>query len=78
MKKENLELYLKQIQEDWPSPFVARCKIGEFTKGMYKAVSMNTFDASNKGINERYKLRKTVFYKVEDVVNWIRSKIRSA
>ena len=48
MKKEKLDEYLKSIQEDWPSPFVARCKIHEFTKGSYKQNSMRVLDSSHK------------------------------
>lgn len=75
MKKENLELYLKQIQEDWPSPFVARCKIQEFTKGMYKIGTFNSYDAKGKGIATKYKLNERIFYKVADVVDWLKDKL---
>lgn len=75
MKKGNLELYLKQIQEDWPSPFIARCKIQEFTKGMYKMTTLNNYDAKGKGITPKYKINERIFYKVVDVVNWLKNKL---
>ena len=75
MKKENLELYLKQIQEDWPSPFVARCKIQEFTKGMYKAASFRSYDALKYGVKNKYTLGTKVFYTTKDVINWLKNKL---
>lgn len=75
MKKENLELYLKQIQEDWPSPFVARCKIQEFTKGMYKTISFRSFDARKCGIANKYALGTKIFYTVKDVIDWLKNKL---
>ena len=75
MKKEKLDEYLKSIQEDWPSPLVARCKIHEFTKGSYKQNSMRVLDSSHKGINKRYRIGKAIFYKVEDVISWLKNKL---
>ena len=75
MKKEKLDEYLKSIQEDWPSPFVARCKIHEFTKGMYKPNTLNSYDSTKNGISRKYKLNERIFYKVEDVISWLKNKL---
>lgn len=65
---------LDKLAEDWPSPFVARCKISEFTHGLYKQSSMNTFDARGDGISHRYKIGSKIFYRVDDVTNWLKKK----
>ena len=75
MKKEKLDEYLKSIQEDWPSPFVARCKIHEFTKGMYKTISFRSFDARKRGIANKYALGTKIFYTVKDVIDWLKNKL---
>lgn len=74
-RQKNTEIDFEKLKDDWPSPFVARDKIGEFTKGMYKSSSLSTFDASGDGIRRRFKLgRRKVFYLVSDVIEWLKEK----
>lgn len=47
MKKTEIDL--DKLKDDWPSPFVARDKIEEFTKWMYKSRSMRTLDSADEG-----------------------------
>ena len=65
---------LDKLAEEWPSPFVARSKIEEFTKGLYKASTIRSFDSAGTGIKPKYKINKKVFYKVKDVIAWLRTK----
>lgn len=65
---------LDKLAEDWKSGLVARTRIEEFTQGMYKASTMSVFDSLGVGILPRYKIGKKVFYKTEDIINWIRKK----
>ncbi len=65
---------LKRFMDDWKSTLVARTRIDEFTQGMYKANSMATFDSLGTGVLPRFKIGKKVFYKTEDVINWISKK----
>ena len=65
---------LDKLAEDWPSPFVARCKIEEFTKGMYKQSSMNTLDARADGIKRKIQLGGKIAYLVCDVIDWIKKR----
>lgn len=67
---------LDKLKEKWPSPFVSRDRIEEFTEGMFKQRSMNTFDARGDGITPRYRRGAKVFYEVEDVINWLKTKIK--
>ena len=58
---------LDKLAEDWPSPFVARSEMENFTKGLYKPRSMNTFDARGDGIRNRYRIGNKIFYRVENL-----------
>lgn len=69
-----MALDLEKIAEEWPSPFVARSEMKKFTKGLYKARSMNTFDGANKGIKIRIQLGSKIAYLKEDVIEWLKQK----
>ncbi len=67
---------LKKIAEDWPSPFVARSEIENFTKGLYKPRSMNTFDGKGQGIKRKLRMGAKIIYLKEDVIEWLKTKIK--
>ncbi len=68
---------LDKLAEEWPSPFVARSKIHEFTKGYYKKSSMSVYDSAGCGVKRRFVIRKTVFYLKSELIEWIKSRIRN-
>ena len=68
---------LDKLAEEWPSPFVARSKIEEFTKGAYKKSSMSVYDSAGCGVKRRFVIRKTVFYLKSELVDWLKSKIKN-
>lgn len=70
-RQKNTEIDFEKLKDDWPSPFVARDKIEEFTQGMYKSSSLNTFDAVGKGISPRFRFGSKIFYRVKDVLKWL-------
>jgi hypothetical protein len=67
---------LDKLKEKWPSPFVSRDRIGEFTDGMLKQSSMNTMDARGDGICPRYRIGNRVFYETEKVVEWLKVRVK--
>ena len=67
---------LDKLKEKWPSPFVSRDRISEFTEGMFKRSSMNTLDARGNGISPRYRRGTKVFYDVDDVIRWLKTKVK--
>jgi hypothetical protein len=67
---------LEKLKGKWPSPFVSRDRIEEFTEGFFKQSSMNTMDARGDGINTRYRIRNRVFYEVDEVIKWLKTKVR--
>lgn len=69
-----MEIDLEKIAEEWPSPFVARSEIGNFTKGLYKPNTLNTYDAKGCGIKRRLQRGMKIAYLKEDVIEWIKNK----
>ncbi|MDR2794471.1 MAG: hypothetical protein LBB12_01695 [Holosporaceae bacterium] len=67
---------LDKLKEKWPSPFVSRDRIGEFTDGILKQSSMNTMDARGDGISPRYRIGNRVFYETEKVVDWLKARAK--
>jgi hypothetical protein len=68
---------LEKLKEKWPSPFVSRDRIEEFTGGLFKQSSMNTLDSMKQGITPRYAKGHKVFYEVDDVILWLTKKIKN-
>lgn len=73
-KFEGNQFDLEKLGSDWPSPFVARTKIEEFTKGAYKANTFAVYDSVGGGVVPSFKLNKRVFYFVTDVISWLKKK----
>ena len=67
---------LDKLKEKWPSPFVSRDRIWEFTEGMFKQRSMNTLDARGDGVTPRYRRGAKVFYEVDDVIKWLKTRVK--
>ena len=71
-----MKIDLEKMDADWPSPFVARNKINEFTKGGNKKSTMATYDAAGQGVARRFVLNKTIFYLKSDLIEWLRLRKR--
>jgi hypothetical protein len=67
----------EKLKEKWPSPFVSRDRIGEFTEGILKQTSMNTLDARGTGIQKRYRIGNRVFYETDSVVDWLKTRAKT-
>lgn len=66
----------EKMAEDWPSPIVARSEMEHFTHGLYKPRSMNTLDATGKGIKRKLRRNTKIAYLKEDVINWLKKRIK--
>jgi hypothetical protein len=67
---------LNKLKEKWPSPFVSRDRIEEFTEGLFKQTSMSTLDARGDGISPRYRIGNRVFYRTSDAIDWLKAKVK--
>jgi hypothetical protein len=67
----------EKLKDNWPSPFVARSRIAEFTQGMFRPDSINTMDARGDGITPRYSRGAKIFYEVDSVISWLETRIKN-
>lgn len=67
---------LEELANSWPSILVARSEIGEFTRGLYKARSFNTFDGAKKGIKRKIRINSKIAYLKSDVIEWLKNRTR--
>ena len=75
MKKGKI-INLDELSDAWPSILVARSEIGEFTRGLYKPRSMNTFDGAQKGIKRKIRINTKIAYLKSDVIEWLENRIK--
>lgn len=68
---------LDKLDNDWPSPIVARSEMGKFTQGLYKPQSFRTFDGKKEGIKRKIKLNNKIAYLKSDVIEWLKAKLQN-
>lgn len=68
---------LDKLDDDWPSPIVARSEISEFTQGLYKPLSFRTFDGKKEGIKRKIKLNNKIAYLKSDIIEWLKIKFQN-
>ncbi|MFH1021359.1 MAG: hypothetical protein V1782_12245 [Pseudomonadota bacterium] len=74
MKKIDLSI----LASRWPSPFVAREKIGEFTGGIITPKSMANSDSLKKGPKGRITIGRKVAYPVAELISWLEDRSNMA
>ena len=62
---------LTSLAANWPSSFVARCSIGEFTGGGLSPKRMANLDSSGQGPEGAIRCGRKVLYPVENLVAWM-------
>ena len=70
----NLEPNFKSMLERWPSTYVAREKVEEFTGGIVSARYLANLDSLGKGPKWRVRVGRKVAYPVSELVSWIESR----
>lgn len=65
---------LSNLAAKWPSPFVAREKIGEFTGGIISPKTMANLDSAQSGPKGRITVGRKVAYPVNELVIWLESR----
>lgn len=74
MKKQ---IDLKLLSKNWPSPYVARNKVGEFTGGMITPGSLANFDSQGKGPKGRFIVNRKTVYPVQDLIEWLEKRVNT-
>ena len=72
MEKVNLS----PLAARWPSPFVAREKVGEFTGGIISPKTLANLDSSGGGPKGRITVGRKVAYPVAELIVWLESRAK--
>ena len=67
----DLHRYFQDLEKRWPSAFVAREKIGEFSGGLLSAGRMANLDSQGQGPLERVRVGRKVAYPVKPLIQWM-------
>lgn len=67
---------LEKLKERWPSAWVARKQVGEFTGGLVAVGSMRNHDCYGTG-PRRFLLKGRVGYQVDDLIEWLSHHIKA-
>ena len=70
MENEKVKQAFFALGEKWPSTFVSRDKISEFTGGAISQGRMANLDYLGDGPN-RFRLGRKVCYPVDDLIKWL-------
>jgi len=71
MNKANL----LKLKERWPSPYVTREKVGEFSGGILNPRTMANLDSRGEGPKGRIKIYgKKIAYPVDELIAWLEAR----
>jgi hypothetical protein len=73
MKKTHPDL--SKLKDKWPSPYVSRDKVGEFSGGILHPRSLANRDALGEGPRGRIRVNgKKIAYPVDALIEWLEAK----
>ncbi|MCF8025664.1 MAG: hypothetical protein K9K82_09265 [Desulfobacteraceae bacterium] len=67
----DLHRYFQELAQKWPSSFVARERIGEFSGGLLSPGRMANLDSQGQGPLERVRVGRKVAYPVKPLIQWM-------
>lgn len=70
MQKNDVSNHFRGLADKWPSTFVARERIGDFTGGLISPGRMANLDCLGEG-PQRIRIGRKVAYPVVDLVEWL-------
>lgn len=69
---------LSSLRDRWPSPYVAREKVGEFSGGILHPRTMANLDALGQGPKGRIRMNgKKIAYPVDELIKWMQSRCQT-
>ena len=69
---------LSKLKEKWPSSFVSRDKVGEFSGGILHPRTLANLDALGKGPKGRIRVNnKKIAYPVDQLIEWMQSRCQA-
>jgi len=74
VEMRNEKLLLSNMADKWPSNWVCRQAIEQFTGGIINPRSLANWDCKGKGPKGRVRIGKKVAYPVKEVIRWLEKK----
>ncbi len=69
--KQDAAAVIRQAAEKWPSSFVARSKIKEFTGGLYSPGYLANKDSEGTGPKGSFRVGRQNCYPVQSLCDWL-------
>lgn len=69
------EATVKATADKWPSTFVARTSIPDFTGGVYSVGYLANQDSEGKGPKGAFRIGKQIAYPVDSLTDWLISRL---
>ena len=70
----DLSIHFKRLAEKWPSTFVARDRISDFTGGLISPGRVANLDSQGEGPPNRFRVGRKVCYPVYDLTEWLKER----
>lgn len=67
-----------QLVESWPSPIVARSRVGEFSGGLFSPGTLANADSRGDGPAGKINIGRKAAYPTTALVEWMRRKAAEA
>lgn len=68
---------LSKLRDSWPSSYVSRDKVSEFSGGMINARNLANLDSVGKGPAGRFRVGgKKIAYPVDSLITWLEGRCR--
>jgi hypothetical protein len=71
-----MECDLTALKSKWPSAFVARKQIKEFTGGLVSSGTMANDDCLGEGPEGAFRVGRNTGYPVDSVIRWLEERLR--
>jgi hypothetical protein len=69
--KESAVNTIKKAGESWPSTFVARSRVPDFTGGLLSVGTMANRDSDGTGVKGAFRIGRQVCYPVDSLCEWL-------
>ncbi len=65
---------LSALRSKWPSPFVARTAVKDFSGGLLNEKSLANMDSQGAGPEGRFRVGRKIVYPVDSLIKWMESR----
>lgn len=69
-------MLLDDLKNEWKSKIIAREKLSEFTGGVLNSRHIANLDSAGRGIPGKMRCGKKIYYPIENVIAFIKSRTK--